>query len=610
MPTETIKFKVESNIFNDASKVKTAHSYNVTLPRTMTNDNVLAMAYVAAKETGGISTHRYLKASLHLDGVALFADGYAVLTSVSDKGYNITLLWGLLNIFDTVKDENLNLCDIVTSKMVSGDLGIWMKPAETHLNYYVSGMDSGVYSVLDDDSKALADRLPWCLLPVTANNVLDTINAVYSLPLSISATAQERIDKLVHPLTSLNCLAKGEVCVINLRTAWEQSQPGNNNWYCGIMDSGYTGNPIDFYSLTPLQYNNPPSAFHSATNKWQANNALQPWLPTQVLSNSKITVEKVRVFGTNPSIASFSVTVNGETASSTAVGGMQKIDHTFDDEFAVEKNKVFLTFTCSTSSAVQATSNINIQIWLKGIDISDGCHMDNGDWWSVVRNYPSMGVITYLNELMAHIGGCFVGSVTDASSLRIMTLDEIAADYAKAVDALGVNTITMALADLAQKNIYTHQENEDNGVNYQGEGAVYVADSTLAAERTAHDSKFRVPMNVMVRLWEIEKNENASNYKAKWVGGKDYICGWDSDAGVCRNTGQDFTATIASYYINYKRIVEQPKAVDVVVRMTVLELLRFDLSKPIHINQLGRNYLVESIESDVAEQYKLKLIQI
>lgn len=609
MPTDEIKIKVESNIFNDADKVKTAHSYNIVLPRTLTNDNIFAMAYVPSANTGGKSTHRYLNASLYIDEIALFGDGYAVLTSVDDKGYNLTLLWGLLNIFDIVKDEGLDLCDIVMSQLnASGDVGLWGQWSSFSMDYYVSGMTNAIYNTLDDDSKRLAQSLPWHLPVVSANDILGTINTIYSLPLSISASAQGRIDELFHPLTSLNCLAKDEVCVVNLRTAWVQN---GGNWYCEIMPYGWTtgsSTPVDYYPLTSLQYDTPPSAFHSATNKWQANNAIMPNDGNQILANSKLDIQKVRVFGTNA--AAFSVEVNGETASSSLVGGVHTIDHTFTDEFSVDKGGVAIVFTCNTASSSQLASGINIQLHIKGIDLSNGCYSQNGDWWSYVRNYPKMSVVAYLNELMAHIGGCIVGSITDTSSLRLMTIDEIVGGSPTNMDMYGLSNITMSLDDLAQKNNYTHKENDDNGVKYLADGVIYTADSTLEISRNAFESKFRVPMNTMVRLWDVEKIDNDTKYKAKWVGGSDYICGWDSNALVFRNTGQDFERTISAYYSAFEGLVERPKAVEAVVRFGIFDLLSFDMGRPVYINQLGRRYLVKSLENENGETYKIKLVQI
>ena len=151
MPTDEIKIKVESNIFSDADKIKTAHSYNIALPRTMTNDSIFALAYVPSAETGGRTTHTYLKASLYMDGVPLFVDGQAVLTSVDEKGYNINLYWGLLGVFDEIKREGLDLCDMPASihwneaTMSPPSHWVHLEKYDDGVPEYDSGMTQNIY---------------------------------------------------------------------------------------------------------------------------------------------------------------------------------------------------------------------------------------------------------------------------------------------------------------------------------------------------------------------------------------------------------------------------------------------------------------------------------
>ena len=608
MPADEVKIKAESNIFNDIAKVKTAYTYNIVLPRTMTNDSIFALAYTPSANTGGKSTHRYIKASLYMDDIPLFSSGYAVLTSVDDKGYNLTILWGLIDIFSYIKDQGYKICNLVNK---IGDAGTWEQAGhDMRYRNYVSGMSDDIYSTLDDDSKYLAYRLPWGMPVVMANDVLSLITTAYpSLTLDISATAQNRIDLLYHPLTSLKCLADDEECVINLRTEYYRD---GSNWYCGFMGNGLvSNNVVNYYTLTPLLYDNPPSAFHSATNKYQATNALTLGAHNQILANCKIGVRKVRVFGGNPS--AWSIEVNGETMQATynAGTGTYTMDYTFTDEFSVDKADTFIGLTANTASSSQLATSINVQMYLTDIDFSNSCYDSTlGNWWSYVRNYPNMDVISYLNELMAHIGGCIVGSIKEPKQVRLMTIDEIAQATSSKYDMQGLSKITMSLNDLAQRNLYKHKENDDNGIKYLAEGVIWIDDSTLQIERTAFDSKFKVPYNAMVRLWKVEKINDSDKYKATWVGGDDYILGHDSDAQIYRNTGQDFASTINAYYYGYKEMVGRPKAIEVVVRLSVLDLLAFDFSKPVYINQLGRAYLVESLESDAGEQYKLNLVQI
>ena len=116
MPNEAVKIKVESNLFSDASKLMTAHSYNIALPRTINNDAIFGNAFVPSADTGGNTTHRYLSASLFMDGVPLFEGGKAVLESVDEKGYNINLfklLFGCsIFLYNICHDRFLSLIDI------------------------------------------------------------------------------------------------------------------------------------------------------------------------------------------------------------------------------------------------------------------------------------------------------------------------------------------------------------------------------------------------------------------------------------------------------------------------------------------------------------------
>ena len=600
MPAEDIKLKVESNIFSDASKIKTAHSYNIALPRTVTNDAVLGLAYVPSAETGGKTTHKYLTASLYMDGVPLFTDGKAVVTSVEDKGYNLTLLWGLLSIFDYVKDEGLDLCDLPMSKFypypVNYD-GIWLK-LTSHITFdlYTSGMNNDIYNGLSSDGKKNADYYPWGLMSATANDLLDFICDVYGLELDISPWAQSRIDKLHHPLTSLKTLAKGEKVIINLKGAWIYS--GGVYRLGFMMPTMIDADTVDYAPYGMV------TNVHTATEKWQANNAvyMQDSAPyhNRLINKTSISVEKVRVYG-YADTTYFSATVDGEQVGSHASGGVQTIDHTWD-AFDVKDSQIFIWLESPDKSSVSSV-DLNVEITVN--DIGD---IGTGMWWNTIRNYPQMGVVAYLNEILAHIGGCIIGSVTEKNKLRIVTFDEVAQASPINYDIQGTKSITMSLEGQAQRNIYTHKENDDAGLDYTGEGVIYTNDDTLTIERKAFESKFKVPRNTIVRLFEVENSSDGNG--AKWVGGSDYITGWDEDLVILKNTGQDFERTISNYYTNYEGIVSHPKEVNVIVRLNVLELMKFNFEKPAYIKQLGCKYLVKSIENESGDNYKLTLVQI
>lgn len=598
MPADEIKIKVESNIFNDADKIKTAHSYNIALPRTMTNDSIFLDAFVPSADTGGKSTHRYLTASLHVDGVPLFNDGRAVLTSVDDKGYNLTLLWGILGVFDEIKREGLKLNELPLSSHWDEDDALWMQLSRYNgiiQNDYNSGMDTTVYDTLNADSVTAANRLPWNM---PANNALDLLNRVcntYGITLQLSPLAQSRIQNLNHIATTLHTIAKGEV--IRFSTSSIMTQISSNKYYINWASGAGSG-------ATPCA-----EAFNDAVSYVSDSPSFY------YAARLGINVKKVRVWGYRdrndysvifplPYETQINPTYNPDT-------NRWEIDHTWHNR------------QCETGQWLPV-----IQVAPSGVDLGSGlfrmeveidevADVEAGYYWDFVRNAPEIEIIKYISELLAHSGSFIVGSVAEANTLRIMTFDEVLASDSVSYDMLGVGNITMTLDDLAQRNLYKHKEDDSDEAQglppYEASGIIYTNDETLALDRDAYSSSFKVPRYNKVLNWKVEKLEKPESasitHRASWQNAGLNIIGNDITFHFL-NTGQDFEAIINECYSGYERIVNRPKAIEVQVRLTVLELLAVDFTAPVHINQLNRDYLIESIENESGEIYKLKLIQI
>lgn len=603
MPKDEIKIKVESNIFSDADKIKTAHSYNIALPRTMTNDSILGLAYLAGAETGGKTTHKYLDASLYLDGVPLFEKGQAVLTSVDEKGYNINLYWGLLNIFDTIKEEDLNLCDLPMSSLWNENtMANWIElpQYDDQQPQYDGGMSQYIYdNQLDGDSKALADKLPWMMPSIRATAILDKIYQVYGLRTGRTTEASVRIAQLWHPLVTRKLGAKNEHLTFTLNAV---KIAGSNQLT---------------WDATPLDMSN-QNIFDSLMHIGQS--PINPSVYTLV-ANTTIKNAKIRVVGYCDTEFCISYQVSGYLDGFLTCGDYNsdkqryEMDTTMKDSLYISEWGQYIPYVFdegNTMLALSLATTHNNQFDIKAyIDIElEDAEAKVGDKWCYERNYPEIGIIDYYSELLAHIGGCIIGSVTKPKNLLITTIDEICENEPINLDEYGVQSITMSTDDLAQKNIYKHKENNDLDAKNTAEGVIYVADETLKISRTAFDSHFKVIYDGIVKLWKLENSTTQGKQKASWGAEGDYIAGYDGWVNTLMNTGQDFATTIAEYYTNYEQIINHPKEIEVVVRLSVLDLLNFDMARPVYIAQLGRKYLIKSLESDSGEKYKLTLVQI
>ncbi len=592
MPAEEIKIKVASNILSDADKIMTAHSYNVALPRTMTNDNVFALAYVPAAETGGNTTHRYLTASLYVDDVPLFVDGQAVLTSVDDKGYNLTLLWGVLGVFDEIKREGLKVCELPLSVYWSESNAQWLTLAQNNQPIdepYNSGMNAIIYGTLDSASKTEADTHPWWMPADTAVNILTKIAAVYGIAIDYSMLASQRLAKLTHIATTLRTMCKGEE--VGWWTYSVLRSLGNNKYY--------------------IEWFNNNGATADNVNIWQ--NALKADTNGVYVAQSAVHFKSVRVYGYRtrddfwlvfPKAPDNEVQINPTYNSQTK---RWEIDHTWY-EAQLEAGDTLPFFSTHHDGVPSEQTQFRMEVVIDEVG-----EAVVGQRWEYTRNAPDVSIIKYISECLAHIGGFIVGSVSKADRLRVMTFDEVAQATPIEYELLGVKSIAMTFGNLARKNIYQHTENKDDEAqgmpSYTAEGYISTNDNTLQVERTAFKSEFKVPRTNKILHWEVAKNENANNYKATWHDAGKYVLGFDVTFHYY-NTGQDFGRTLANYYGEYQRVVTYPKAIEVIVRLSVVQLMQVDFTRPIYIEQLGRQYLIESIETESNNRYKFKLVQI
>ena len=597
MPSESIKIKVASNLLADVDKVMTAHSYSIHLPRTMNNDNVFALAYVAGASTGNISTHCYLKASLYIDGIPLFEGGKAVLNEVDDDGYNLNLYWGLIDVFDEIKREGLQLCDLpLSSHWNEQTMATWTTLTKWYLGdnppVYNGGMTDAIYATLDDDSKAEADTKPWTMPFVFASSIMNKISAVYGLTFDYSTEFQTRMANLVHPLTTLKTICKGEKLTFEIGAQW-------------------------FYGTNRKKYLT-LSIPRNANNGRFLQNAVEVTTNSmgevQIYPRTKINVKSIKITNATCDIRWFAIVqyASDQTvyATQNTQTGYWEMSHEWRD-VVCETHYPIVTIGTDLPWSSSDTPDFNIRFDIEIDEIGD---VPIGNNYCLERNYPDLKVMDYISELLAHCGGCIVGKTTKQTSLRITTLDEVMSANSANYDCYGVRSITMSLDDLARRNIYSHKANDDDSgeglPDYEASGMIETNDETIELERDAYKSSFKVPRQNLIKLWKVEKKDDSDKYKATWNSPGNYIAGYDSTSVKVANTGQDFQSIIDAYYTNYSQLVYRPKAVELDVRLNALDLINFSFEHPIYIPQLAKSYIATSIESEKDETYKLKLIQI
>lgn len=597
MPAEEIKIKVESNIFADADDIKTAHSYSVTLPRTAHNDALLTLAYLANAESD--ATHRYLDAALYIDGVPLFEGGRAVINSVDADGYKLNLYWGLLEVFADIQDEGLDLNELpLSAHWKENSMATWVtlsRTGDADATYgaltYDSGMSDAVYNKLDRDSAVLADKLPWWMPTIPATAMLNKICDVYGLSIDYSVKAYDRLALLAHPLVTLDTMGADETLRVVLQGTYYTV---NSTKYICFSDHLVEESNMYFFA--------------NAIRRTSASSPSAGYFAVRDI------VTDIHFVGSSD--RQFKILIKGglddeRSFISTLKDGRYVLDETLVD-VSVKGGEPIITvrpaeFSPEYGWAADETPDIDIRCTLEVASITN---IEIGDQWCYERNYPSVGIIDYIADLLAHIGGVLVGTVT-RGNLRVVTLDEIATAHPLTLDSYGVEAIEFTLGDTAQRNIYTHKDNDDvAGVVVTGAAELISDDTTLERERTAYESNFKTlagETSNFVALWETEK-QNDGTYKATWSGRGDYIA--SNFFGTLWGGLVNFGNVLGQYYGTLAEVIRRPKVVTVAVRLSVLDLVALDLARAVYIPQLSRRYIIESVESDEGERYKLKLVQI
>lgn len=617
MPNDDIKIKVASNIFSDITKVATAHSYSIALPRTITNDDIFALAYVVGADTGGKTTHKYLKASLYIDGVPLFVDGQAVVNKVDDKGYNLNLFWGLLDVFNDIKNEGLKLCDLPLSAHWNEEWGDWYTLGRTNGVSYDSGMTQAIYDLLDDESKSTATSHPWASPFTTMWAILQKVTQVYGITFTYSPKILAEVQRLCHPLTTLNRKCKDEVVTCQLVS----NDFDRGDYY---HDRGLSWSPYRTSNIRQILDNCIKIYGYEGADSGRENK--ENFYQTR----GKLAFGEFHIYGS--ANHNFCVTFHEDWVNKCKVttGGAIEIYDTTSEEWkvnAVDNGdgtwSIDINFYNMSYEGLLPRLRLVDGWWLNGttpvhdvkcdFEITECDDAVVGRTISYVRNYPALTIMEYLKEMMAHTGAFIVGSITKPASIQFISIDEVIENTPMETDMLGLSTINMTLKDIGQKNTYTHKENDDDNLPYDASGVIYSNDETLEFEKKGFESKFKVPRNNYFKQWDIEiitEGDDEGKRKAKWVNAGEYICGFDLATFGLSNTGQDFATIIERNYQAYERIINRPKVIEVVVRKNILELFNLDFAKPIYINQLATTFVIDNIATDNGEQYKLTLVRI
>lgn len=115
---ESVSLVYQSGLFSELDAIQSNRSQNIDLPITPWNMSIIGMA----NRPDISSDAPYIKhsASLYQGGIALFVDGYAVITEITDEAISVVLTWGNVENFEPLFDANLRDLGNVLEGMTRG----------------------------------------------------------------------------------------------------------------------------------------------------------------------------------------------------------------------------------------------------------------------------------------------------------------------------------------------------------------------------------------------------------------------------------------------------------------------------------------------------------
>lgn len=632
---ETLTLVYQSPIFSELDIIQSNRSYNISLP--MTERNMRAIEHSQRTDVDSDVPYKRLAARLYQDGVALFDNGVAVITSIADT-IDVTLTWGSVDNFQTLFDADMSdLADTLYSMRLGNiawneDIKRVTPPNHRDLGYFYVDFGMGVSSY------------PECLHPcIGLDRVIEAIETYNGIKIADKARLYGHGDypDLV-PLVSENCDEKSneaEAAII---------QPGLDIFGYSTMYH------FNFYTVARKQDPRGISSDFMAINK-------QVWF--DVSSNDKAGVK------INAPIGDYFIVEMGQYLSPNApdkisikvvckpvdsvyfnyeeifsVDSYMKVGnsyyfHPINESFDVSKYKRLVIgvyppegyYTHFVTADVRL--NISVSVFLDWDDIV------YPTMFPVAPNLPDMSQGDFISALLAREGLFAYADLEEPDTIRLMSADDIVAnlnksDFADWSDKVILNDSRRVdmpngsefeIEDYAQKNTLDYDNDDD--VKAKTEGVITIENEKLERENEAVSLPFSASDNTttagiecaIIPMFSTSESSDRIDYtepSPRILTQNEYKPETDGRTGeyVGIFTREQYfggeQGIVATKYKTLQDILRRFRMITVNVRLSAVDLRKLDYTRPVYISQFASMFAIYSIETGENNVSECKLIQL
>lgn len=602
---EVVTLRYQSPVFSGLDVIQSNRSYEISLP--LTSRNRKAIGFAERLDVDAEEPYVRIPAALYQEGVPLFTTGYAVITEISDV-INVVLTWGNVDNFQPLFDANLQ------------DLGEQLG-SNNHIDW-------------NENTKILDE---------TTN---DPAVGFYGVDFGMGLSDPKYLHPSVNVAALLAAIEKYNGITIEGKA---RLTPNLKHIIPLVTKNGDSKLNYAFRSKTGLDIGTTESAFGRFVildGKDQAG----------IISNDKLSfntqgVGQVRVLIRGEVVGGFSCNIGrfgnmedtGIRTASIYISGYrnnkeveriyrQSTDFsmsggegvayfpTINEIFEVSDFELLRIELGSGSPAgVAKKLNAYIEIW------GDYPNMDviYPSLFPVAKNLPDMTQGDFVLTLMSMYGLFAYADKDSPNTIKLISIEDIYAQQDKTIDwsdkvllndghdiSRPDNSI-FTLDDFAQRNILDYDNDDD--VKTDTHGLITVRNENIEKEADLVELPFSASENTttdgvncaLVPLYEKKDDKpdeadyskcsprilavhNDQSYNgSKILTGR--FDGWMKFGGA--------EGLVPTYYGSYQKVVDRIRLVRLRAKLTALDLMRLDYTKPVYLSQFGQAFAIYSVET-------------
>lgn len=604
----------QSPLFSELDIIQSNRSQNIDLPLTPTNRR--AIKHADRPDINSDAPYVKLPAALYQNGVPVFTSGYAVITEISDV-ISVVLTWGNVDNFQPLFDANMRDLSEAIHALGFSSIG-WN--ANSKIREVSSLDDVAVDFIGVNFGKGLSN--PRYIHPsVTIKYLLHAIE-LYN---GITIEGIERLwdNRSLLPFIPLSSKNGDEVS--NEAEALIVTPSFNASGY--MLATNKTQDPRNIAG-SDLNFAVFPNKNGADTLNLNLSNAGEYFTITQTASSDISTLSLyLRLNKFNNSDNQLILLDNSyrkETSGGRDIFYFNPIDKKIN---IVEYDYAMLYITPSNYSiSIGISTTGQVTLYLNWNDIVFPTI------FPVAANLPDMSQGEFISALMAMNGLFAYADINEPNKIKLISADEIYANLRtgnivdwsgkiilnNAHDVSIPESSSFTIDDLAQNN--TLDYDNDDEVKTNTSGVITIRNKNIDKETELVNLPFSASENTytdgvncaLVPIYNEDGNFSEVTPRILAWRNDQYLNG----VAICTGRFEEWMkfggeeGIVKTKYTIFQKIVDRLRIITTRARLTSLDRLELDFSKPIYNPQLGHSYAIYSIEVAEDDICECKLIQL